>query len=318
MIISNVYNGFSENNIISHSSEKFVIKQKISNIAKKIFNYLAKNQVAFSVSVLSYMCIQTAAENFTPTIDSNYIYDVYSCRNTLCELSDNYSTEHGSRIPSIEITCGMPMASYYTFHDCIDDICRYSRTIGEKFYACIPNTLEESESSRITNKKDEITEIFKEPIWDEICPKRRFHHISPLHQLGYVKNCIEKICGLISNHNITRGVYELCHHQPITRLHSTLTEIKNGVRALRESTSDTNSLEVSNIIVGITSGLAGIISGTATVASILISYQKAQRMAITLADSIKAIADSTTENAISLVGQSARRCLLYTSPSPRD
>ena len=53
--------------------------------------------------------------------------------------------------------------------------------------------------------------------------------------------------------------------------------------------------------------MAGIISGTATVASILISYQKAQRMAITLADSIKAIADSTTENAISLVGQSARR-----------
>lgn len=310
MSISKVY---GSNNDVTYITTQNKVKDRIYNVGKNAFHYLVKNKYALTLSFWSYFLIESGVTATQAIFGETFVYNVDTCREVLCAYSSNYTNytnAYGTHIPNYEITCNPSIAKipHYTFLDCLDDLCRYTSSIGENFYACLGSFIERSIISEPYLNSTHLT--FQ--LWNRVCPKRHFSHISSLNQLSYLNKCIKKMCKInetIPIEGFDKEMLTLCKENPLDNLHFILHEIKKSVNTLKESIESTDSLTRTSIITGIASSLTSIVAGVATAAGLITAHRATQEtmegMVPSLADGLRTIARSTAQATLAIVSGSA-------------
>lgn len=285
------------------------ISEKIYKVTKDALTYLVNNRYSVTLSCWSYVFIEWIVTANASTSMTDYVYNVQSCRKTLCEYSTNYTTLSGSYLPMYEITCNMSLKEmpYYSFVDCMDDLCRYTSRIGQKFYACTGEVFADNTPQfSYLNVSEPVFHY-----WRQICPKRHFAHLTKLKQLKYLTRCIEKMCKFNDTiSNFGREVLELCNHSPLDKLDEVLHEIHRSVNLLKRDFDENQSLSTTNIITNIAASITSTVSGIATIISVMIMHRlEPQETSATtpqspsLPRSIANLASSGTQATLSVLGE---------------
>lgn len=158
------------------------ITTKISQLGKNTLNYLVQHKYALAVGVWSYVAIEVGAVALE-TLQENYVYDIDSCRERLCDYWNNSTILERSSFPKyVKSRCNSTDEAFqspYSFMQCLQDLCKYTKSIGERFYACprLPDI-----SNRVLS------------FWDKICPRKRRKFPNKLSELSYLNKCIKKLC----------------------------------------------------------------------------------------------------------------------------
>lgn len=269
MTISKVHQEFST---VLYAQRQNKLGEKIYKVARDALVYLVNNRYSLTLSCWSYLLIECVVTAGTSITTSNYVYNVETCRNMLCEYSNNYTVLSGSYLPSYDVTCNMTLEEmpYYSFLDCMDDLCRYTNRIGEKFYACTGTVPVDNEPEYSYLNVNEPAFDY----WRQICPKRHFAHLSKVKQLQYLTRCIQKMCRLNDTiSNFGREVLELCSNSPLDKLDEILHEMYRSINRLRDSLDSTDSLASTNMITGIVASVTSVLSGIATIVGIIIMHR---------------------------------------------
>ena len=273
---------------------------KSYQVGKNSLRVLVNNQHVLAAFVWSYVIIQvvgTAAE----AIQEGYVYDVDSCRERLCNYWNNSTTldsEFSSKY--FESRCGSSdkeFQSSYSFMNCLQDLCKYTKSIGEKFYACpklpeIPN--------KIVN------------FCTKLYPKKGAKYLNKLGELSYLNKCIKKLCNNKKiRPTLDKDILELCETKSVEKLYGFLKEINKSIKKLQKNVGKTDSWTQAGVIGAVVGGVAGIVGGAAGIASAIITYQAGRAataaiggtMVPTLSQGLQNIAQTTADNALALLRQ---------------
>lgn len=295
--VTNISNDEIQLNL-QYTTKKNGITEKTWNLGKKIFAYLLQNQSAFAISIWSYLCIEVGGMAFQGVPNEKYIYDIDTCRQVLCHHWDNNNITETKMIPNLQFRCDPFEEDYYqpySFVECIIDLCKYANSIGKKFYACV-------ESTKTNNiKSDSITEL-----WGKICPKIQLRHPDALKELGYLNNCIKKLCKYNHKHqiNLDKDILDLCQFNSSTKLYELLNKITESMHKLQKTIETPDTWTKTNTII---SGISGIVGAAAGTAATILTYRASNfafavgRAIPSIAAGLEAIARTTTEAATAIV-----------------
>lgn len=312
MNISKIY---TNNNVIISILRQNRVTEKIYKWSKYAFSYLFNHRYEAAFSCCSYLFIESmvTVSASTAMTDTDYVYNLESCRQKLCEFSNNYTERSGHYLPAYDVTCNISLQDmpYYSFSDCMDDLCRYTSRIGEKFYACTGEFLINNSVSQYSYLNENKSAL---EYWNQVCPKRHFTHLTKLKQLKYLTRCIEKMCKL--NDTVStfgREVLELCKNSPLEKLDEVLHEIFRSINKLKNNLDESSSLTTTSIITSIAASVTGVVSGIATIVGVIITHRACTPRSLstdsylssspspTLARSIASIAHSGTQSTLSML-----------------
>lgn len=307
MIISTLH--FIKNKI-TYFVEKNTITQKVYRLTKKILDYSVQHKYAIATSLWSYVMIEVGVAAAEMNFGVDYVYDVESCRETLC----SYWNNHSSSIQGVttahafqrRCTPSIGEREPYSLIKCLEDLCNYLNAIGEKFYACA----ETSKRHKVVSNESEMAN----PTWDlfkKVCPVRHFRSVHNLKQLGYINRCIKKLCSSANEFHLSPEFMELCEAKSINELYKLLAIINKSIRELKK-TSDSDALAETTAISGLIGALAGLVGGAAGLASTVITYKTAKsatsalsRTIPSLQQSVANIARSTIETTLATIRETA-------------
>lgn len=274
------------------------ITTKISQLGKNTLNYLVRHKYALAVAVWSYVAIEVGAIALE-TLQENYVYDIDSCGERLCDYWNNSTIRERSFFPKyVKSRCNSTDEAFqspYSFMQCLQDLCKYTKSIGERFYACpkLPD---------ISNKVLSF--------WDEVCPRKRREFPNKLSELSYLNKCIKKLCNNSKiKPNLDKNTLELCETKDAEKLYDLLEGINTSLKELKNSTENTDSWTQASVIGAVVGGLAGIVGGAAGIATAVITYRAGQAATValatipTLSQGLQNIARTTTDTAMALMQQ---------------
>lgn len=280
--------------------EKDDLITKTCRVGKNTLRFFVHHKYALAVAVWSYMAIEVGAMAMN-TMREGYVYDVDSCRERLCNYWNN-STKVDSGLPLtyLESRCHPTeekYEAYYSFMKCLQDLCKYTQSIGEKFYACpkLPG---------ISNKVVSF--------WNKFCPKKGNKSPKRLSEFSYLNKCIKKLCKSSKMRSaLNKDTVELCKTKSVEKLYDFLGGINKSLKKLQKNTESTDSWTQAGVIGAVVGGVAGLIGGAAGIASTIVTYHagRAATAAIggammpTLSEGLENIVKTTTETAIALLQQ---------------
>lgn len=296
MGISSITLGNKEVEYVTRECE---IITKIGRLGKNTLDYLVQHKYVLAVAIWSYVAIEVGAIAIG-TLQEDYVYDVDSCRERLCGYWDNSTTLERGLLPKyLKSRCNSTDEKFqlsYSFMKCLQDLCKYTKSIGERFYACpkLPD---------ISNK------VFN--FWDKVCPKKGHKFSNKLSELSYLNKCIKKICNNSTiKSTLDKNTLELCETKSAEKLYDLLEGINKSLKKLQKSTENADSWTQASVIGAVVGGLAGLIGGAAGIATAIITYQAGQVAAVALGEAIPTIslgleniAKTTAETAVALLHQ---------------
>lgn len=298
MGISGVSLGIKE---VSYIKQESGIITKTLQVAKNALRFFVMNQYALAVSIWSYLAIETGAIAIE-AMREGYVYDMESCRERLCDYWNNSSMPDRGFAPNyLESRCDVGnevLQTSYSFMKCLQDLCKYMKSIGEEFYAC----------PKLPEMSNQILSV-----WDKVCPKKGNKSPHKLSELAHLNKCIKKLCNSKKIRiTLDKNILELCETKSVEKLHQFLEGINKSLKRLQRNTGNTDSWTQAGVIGAVVGGVAGIIGGAAGIASTIITYQAARAAAAalgvtvpTLSEGLQNIARTTAETAIAMIEQTA-------------
>lgn len=297
-------------NKITYLVEENTITQKVYRLTKKMLDYSVQHKYAIAMSLWSYVIIEAGVAAAEMNFGVDYIYDVDSCRETLCSYWNNHGNiiQGGTTAHPFQSRCtpSTGESQPYSLIKCLEDLCNYLNAIGEKFYACADT----SKRHKVVSNESEMAN----PTWDlfkKVCPVRHFRSVHNLKQLGYINRCIKKLCSSANELHLSPEFMELCEAKSINELYKLLAIINKSIRELKK-TSDSDPLAETTAVSGLIGALAGLVGGAAGVATTVITYRAAKTATSVLSGSIPSlqqsvanIARSTIETTIATIRETA-------------
>lgn len=287
------------NNQVEYVTVESRVITKISKLGRNTLDYLVRHQYTLAVCIWSYLAIEVGALSME-TLQEGYIYDVDSCRERLCNYWNNSTRfDFGFAPKYLESKCSSNKEELhvsYSFMKCLQDLCKYTKSIGEKFYACpkLPEL-----SNTIVN------------FWDKFCPKKGNRSPNKLSELSYLNKCIKKLCkNKKLRPTLDKNIVELCETKSVEKLYEFLKGINKSLKKFQKSTENTDSWTQAGVIGAVVGGIAGLIGGAAGIASTIVTYQagRAATAALgatvpTLSEGLQNIARTTADTALVLLRQ---------------
>lgn len=201
-IVPEILTPYSNNNNTQLNINSFThrINQKISILGKKIFSYLYRNKRAFVAGLWSYLVIEAGMVACQMTLGDKYINDINSCQKLLC---DQWSTYNGTLhvFPhNIASHCNSSRNSKnfitYSFEACMNDLCEYMNSVGERIYECMAIFTQNSTEKNFDNpsKGSPYSSKLVHQLWEHVCPKKQFQKQNINEEAAYLNDCLEKLC----------------------------------------------------------------------------------------------------------------------------
>lgn len=286
---------------IKEVEEKGHLITKTCRVGKNTLRFFVHHKYALAAAVWSYVAIEVGAMA-VESMREDYIYDVESCREKLCNYWNNSTKmmDNGLSLTYLESRCyptEQEPETSYSFMKCLQDLCKYTQSIGEKFYAC-------PKLSDISNKVVSF--------WNKVCPKKGNKFTNKLSEFSYLNKCIKKLCkNSKMRSTLDKDTLELCETKSVEKLHDFLKAINKSLKKLQKNTETTDSWTQAGVIGSIVGGVAGFIGGAAGIASTIVTYNAGRAattaiggaMGPTLTEGLESIAKTTAETAVALLQQ---------------
>ena len=278
-IVPEILTPYSNNNNTQLNINSFThrINQKISILGKKIFSYLYRNKHAFVAGLWSYLVIEAGMVACQMTLGDKYINDINSCQKLLC---DQWSTYNGTLhvFPhNIASHCNSSSNSKnfitYSFEACMNDLCEYMNSVGERIYECMAIFTQNSTEKNFDNpsKGSPYSSKLVHQLWEHVCPKKQFQKQNINEEAAYLNDCLEKLCeqSVQLNIKLDGTVINWCQNINVNKLHRALSNLTKIVYDSKQQAKDSETWIKANVIASLIASLTAIVASIATILTTL-------------------------------------------------
>lgn len=274
------------------------IQKKISQIGKRVFSYLARNQKAIAISLGSYVCIQagvTAAELW----DKIAIEDLENCQSMFCDQWNNSTENENNDFSFLEFRCNADHPNYHPFtflENCIKDLCEYTRTLGQSLEGCVYPAIKNDE---LPQGEDSLLEP---KLWKALCPTIHMRHFTPQKKLKAINSCIQNLCNYyhVFSLNVPKMVSQFCETANLDKLNHLVERMNKLMHKIENKLEENEFWDRTNSISSAVGGVLGVISSIIALGVTIVAYKAQIRNAnirpivVNLRNMIPALSETTT------------------------